>query len=223
MKIEIWSDISCPFCYIGKKNFEEALKDFPHRQQLQIEYKSYELDPYAPKQSNETIHQMIASKYGVSLERAKSMNENVSARAAHAGLQFHMEKIKPTNFFDAHRLLHLALDLGKQSEMADRLFTAYFSEGKNLSDIQVLRDLAEDVGIEGPEFDMILASDKYSLEVRQDEQAAEELGLSGVPAFVIADKYLISGAQPPKAFLEALKEAWAIEFERGGQEFNADL
>jgi predicted DsbA family dithiol-disulfide isomerase len=216
MKIEVWSDIACPFCYIGKKNFELALDQFPHKDEIDIEYKSFELDPYAPKEQNQNVHEMLASKYGVTMERAKEMNQSVVDRGAETGIKFNMDKVIPTNTFDANRLLHLAKEFGKQPQMADRLFEAYFVEGKNISDMPTLRKLAQDVGIESPDFDLMLSSDKYTLGVRKDEQAAEELGLSGVPAFVVADKYLISGAQSPKAFLEALKEAWGIEFERGG-------
>lgn len=208
MKVDIWSDIACPFCYIGKRNFEKALEQFPHKDQVQVTMHSFELDPNAPKDQNISMDQMLAKKYNMSLERARQMNQSVTERAAQAGIHFDLEAAILTNHFDGHRLLHLAKERGVQSAMQEKLFAAYFSEGKDVSNHHELIQLGAEAGLKPAEIKEVLESDMYTAEVREDEANANELGISGVPAFVLAEKYLISGAQPVETFVEALNAAW---------------
>lgn len=210
MKVDIWSDIACPFCYIGKRNFEKALEQFPHKDQVQVIMHSFELDPNASKNQNVTMDQMLAKKYGMPLEKAREMNVSVTERAAQAGIHFDLEAAILTNHLDGHRLLHLAKDRGVQSEMQEKLFAAYFAEGKNVSDHQTLIQLGAEAGLKPAEIKDVLESQMYTAEVREDEAIANELGISGVPAFVLAEKYLISGAQPVETFVEALDAAWRL-------------
>jgi predicted DsbA family dithiol-disulfide isomerase len=209
MKIEVWSDIACPFCYIGKRNLEAALARFEHRDQVEVTLRSFELDPKAPKDPGISVHEMLAGKYGMSVEEARRMNQALTLRAAGAGLAFNMDKVILTNLFDAHRLLQLAKKHGLQAQVAERLFGAYFTEGMNLGSHEMLEKIAVQAGLDAQEAREALRSGAFADEVRREEEAALELGLSGVPAYIIAGKYLISGAQPEAAMLEALEKAWA--------------
>jgi len=209
MKVDIWSDTACPFCYIGKRNFEKALARFSHFAQVKVILHSFELDPNAPKSQHMNLNQMLAKKYNMSLERAKQMNVSVTQRAAEAGIHFDLEAAILTNHFDGHRLLHLAKDRGVQSAVQEKLFAAYFSEGKDVSDHKELIQLGSEAGLKPTEIKDMLESEMYAAEVREDEAVANELGITGVPAFILAEKYLISGAQPVETFIEALKAAWS--------------
>jgi predicted DsbA family dithiol-disulfide isomerase len=208
MRVDIWSDIACPFCYIGKRNFEKALEMFPHKDQVQVIMHSFELDPQAPKSQNVSMDQMLAKKYGMTVDKARKMNESMTERAAQAGIHFDLEAAILTNHFDGHRLLHLAKERGVQPLMQEKLFAAYFSEGKDVSDHHVLVQLGAEAGLKPAEVKDVLESQMYTTEVREDEAVANELGISGVPAFVLTEKYLISGAQPVETFVEALNTAW---------------
>ncbi|MBS4178922.1 DsbA family oxidoreductase [Lederbergia citrea] len=212
MKIEVWSDFVCPFCYIGKRRLEEALSNFPHRDQVEVEFKSYELDPNSPKDSNQKIHEVLAAKYGMSVEEAKRTNEGIGQQAASVGLTFNFDNMKPTNTFDAHRLVHFAKTKGKDSELTEKLLYAYFTESKNLSDKDTLADIAATAGLEREEATGILNDEQaYADDVRYDENTAQQIGVRGVPFFVINQKYAISGAQPPETFLGALEKVWQEE------------
>ncbi len=208
MKVDIWSDIACPFCYIGKRNFEAALAQFLHKDQVQVTMHSFELDPSAPKNQNVSMDQMLAKKYNMTVEKARTLNASVTERAAQAGIHFDLEAAVLTNHFDGHRLLHLAKDRGVQPLMAEKLFAAYFSEGKDVSSHQELIQLGSEAGLKPAEIKDMLESEMYTAEVREDEAVASELGISGVPAFILTEKYLISGAQPVETFVEALNAAW---------------
>ncbi|SEG64456.1 DsbA family oxidoreductase [Paenibacillus sp. UNC499MF] len=208
MKIEIWSDFACPFCYIGKRRFEQALEQFPHKDELEVVYRSFELDPNSPRDIGHSVHDMLSQKYGMSVEQAKTMNANVVAQAESVGLTYHMDTIVLTNTFDAHRLAHFADTHGKMHEMTERLLKAYFTDSLHLGDPAVLASLAEEVGLDKAEAERILAGDTYANEVRADEQEGAELGITGVPFFVIDRKYGISGAQPLEVFVQALEKAY---------------
>lgn len=208
MKVEIWSDFACPFCYIGKRRFEAALEQFPHKEEVEVIYHSFELDPAAPKQPQQDIHSMLAAKYGMSREQAKQMNNQVAEQAKSVGLTYHMDQIVPTNTFDAHRLAQFAADRGKGIEMTERLLKAYFTDTVNLSDHETLISLAREVGLDAEETAKMLAGDSYANEVRRDQQEAAALGIRGVPFFVIDRKYGVSGAQPTEVFTQALEKAW---------------
>jgi predicted DsbA family dithiol-disulfide isomerase len=211
MKIEIWSDVMCPFCYIGKRRFEAALEQFPGKNDVDVVYRSFELDPNAKRDVNQDVHDMLATKYGMSRERAKSMNADVAGQAEALGLTYNFDKMILTNTFDAHRLMHLAARHGKMSEMTELLFKAYFTDSKHIGDHETLAALAAEIGLDKSEAVQMLAGDEFTKEVRADQQEAVTLGIRGVPFFVINRKYAISGAQPNEVFLEALQKAWAEE------------
>jgi predicted DsbA family dithiol-disulfide isomerase len=208
MKIEIWSDVACPFCYIGKRNLEAALSNFAHADQVEIEWRSFELDPQAPVDNSQDMTGLLAAKYGYSREQAQAMNEQVSERAREAGLDFHMQEIIPTNTFDAHRLIHLAARHGLQDEMKERLLHAYFTEGLHVGRKETLLQLAAEVGVPAGEAGTMLAGEDFAYEVKGDQAEARDFSISGVPFFVIDRKYGISGAQPVEVFSQALDQAW---------------
>ncbi|MFE4572990.1 DsbA family oxidoreductase [Paenibacillus chitinolyticus] len=208
MKIEIWSDFACPFCYIGKRRFEQALEQIPFKNELEVVYRSFELDPNSPRDIGHSVHDMLSKKYGMSVEQAKTMNANVVAQAESVGLTYRMDTIVLTNTFDAHRLAHFANAHGKMHEMTERLLKAYFTDSLHLGDRAVLASLAEEVGLDKAAAEQMLAGDLYASEVRADEQEGAELGITGVPFFVIDRKYGISGAQPLEVFVQALEKAY---------------
>lgn len=208
MKIEIWSDYACPFCYIGKRRLETALEQFAHRDSLEIVYKSFELDPQAPVKVNHDVHDMLSAKYGMGREQAIEMNRSVANQAKEAGLDFQLDGIKLTNTFDAHRLAQYAASQGKGNKMTERLFQAYFTDSRHLGDHETLADLAVEAGLGRKEVLELLAGTNYATEVRADEAEARRLGVTGVPFFVIDRKYAVSGAQPSSAFLQAIQTAW---------------
>jgi predicted DsbA family dithiol-disulfide isomerase len=208
MKVDIWSDIACPWCYIGKRRIEKALAGFEHRDQVEVVWHSYQLDPDAPGISDQTVTEVLAQKYGRSLAQAAAMNERVSGIAAHDGLEYHLGKARYGNTFDAHRLIHLAATHHLQDAMEERLFRAYFTEGAALGDTETLVKLASEVGLDADEVRAVLASDAYANEVRADIQKARRLGIQGVPFFAIDEKYGVSGAQPSDVLKEVLEQAW---------------
>ena len=211
MKVEIWSDVVCPWCYIGKRRFEAALARFAHREEVELVWRSFELDPSAPPSTPEQgpYAERLATKYGSSVAEAQGMIDNMTATAAKEGLDFRFDVAKPGNTFDAHRLLHLALEHGKQDALKERLDRATFTDGSPVSDHAALRGLALEVGLPGTEVDDVLGSARYSEAVRADEAQARTYGINGVPFFVVDQRYGISGAQPPDVVLQALEQAWS--------------
>ena len=208
MKVEIWSDFMCPFCYIGKRRFESALEQFPHKDQVEVVYRSFELDPNASYKPGVSMDELLAAKYGMSVEQAKAANANVTQQAASVGHTYHMDRVIPANSFDAHRLVHFAAQHGKMKDMTERLFRAYFTDAENLEDKNLLADLAAEVGLEQEQAMAVLESDAFQSEVRADEAAATKLGIRGVPFFVLGGKYAVSGAQPLEVFTDALDKAY---------------
>lgn len=208
MKIEIWSDVVCPWCYIGKRHLEAALSQFDHADEVEITFRSFELDPEAPAQEDLPLDQLLARKYGMSVEEAQAANERLTTMAARAGLEYHLDRVKRGNSFDAHRMMHLAGRHGLQAEMKERLMRAYFTEGEAISDSKVLVRLSGELGIDDGEARDTLATGRFEDEVRADERAAGELGIRGVPCFVIERRWGISGAQPTEVFLQALGQSW---------------
>ncbi|MDR0271631.1 DsbA family oxidoreductase [Paenibacillus sp.] len=208
MKIEVWSDFACPFCYIGKRRFEAALDNFEHKNEVEVVFRSFELDPNAPRETEESMHSILASKYGMSIEKAKAMNDNMTDQAKAEGLDYHFDTLKPTNTFDAHRLTHWAGEFGKRYEMTERLFKAYFTDSELLGDQAVLARLAGEIGLDAKDAAAMLESDAYKADVREDEGQSSKLGISGVPFFVVNQKYGISGAQPKDVFVNALDNIW---------------
>ncbi|KPL60010.1 DsbA family oxidoreductase [Rossellomorea vietnamensis] len=211
MKIEVWSDYVCPFCYIGKRHLEKALEDFPHRDSVEIEFKSFELDPGAPVNTEYSIQELLSKKYGTSLEEAKSMTDRMSQQAATVGLDFQFDSSIPTNTFEAHRLTKYAKTIGKEAEMTEILLYAHFTLSKHIGDRETLVELAKQAGLGEEETVAVLEGSDFSEEVRRDEEEARQIGVQGVPFFVINRKYAISGAQPSDVFLNSIQKVWEEE------------
>lgn len=203
MDIEIWSDVACPFCYIGKVHLEKALEEIPDVS-VNISWRSFELDPNAPTEPEADIYDTLATKYGKDREWAIDMNKNMTQMAEKVGLDFNMDAVKPTNTFNAHRVIQFADSKGLQHEMKERLLKAYFTEGKNVGDVATLSELAEDIGLDKKEVFKTLNRKQFTDEVLQDIERAHKIGVQGVPFFLINNKYGLSGAQPVEAFVEAL-------------------
>jgi predicted DsbA family dithiol-disulfide isomerase len=206
MYVEIWSDVACPWCYVGKRRFEKALAAFDGKDDVTVTWRSYELDPRAPRVQPLSAPEVLARKYRVSVEQANAMNDRLKSEGRREGLDMAPEKIRMVNTFDAHRLIHHAATEGKRAEMVERLFRAYHTEGALLSDHDVLLGLAGEIGVERETAAAVLEGDAFSDAVRADEQRAADFGISGVPFFAIDEKYGISGAQPVEVMLETLRE-----------------
>ncbi|MDP4098678.1 DsbA family oxidoreductase [Paenibacillus sp. P96] len=208
MIIEVWSDYMCPFCFIGKRRLENALAQFEHKDEVKVQFRSFELNPEASRDSEHTAPEELAAKYGMSVEQAKSMNANVEASARTVGLNYNLNSLILTNSFDAHRLTHWADTRGKKQELSERLFKAALEEAEHIGSADVLADLAEEVGLDRTEAASVLAGNQFASEVRTDETQAQQLGITGVPFFVLDGKFAISGAQPDEVFADALQRAW---------------
>ncbi|MFD1524459.1 DsbA family oxidoreductase [Pseudonocardia yunnanensis] len=209
MKVEIWSDVVCPWCAIGKRRFEKALAQFAHRDEVEVTWRSFELDPGAPQEREGDLAEHLASKYGVSREQADGMHRQMTETAAADGWEFHFEHARGGNTFDAHRLIHLGAERGVQDAVKERLFRAYLTEGERIGDPETLVRIGAEAGLDADEARAVLASDRFADEVRADERQAQAFGINGVPFFVIDRTYGVSGAQPAETLLEVLDTAWA--------------
>lgn len=213
--IEIWSDVVCPWCYIGKRRFEVALASFAYAHDVTLSYRSFELDPAAPALRTGTHAEHLARKYGMAVEEAEQLDQQMTHRAAAEGLDFRFDIIRAGNTFDAHRLLHLAKDHGVQPELKERLMRATFTEGLPIADKNTLERLAAEVGVPASEARAVLASDAHAGAVREDERQAARYGITGVPFYVADGRYAVSGAQPTEVFVELLRRAHAENEPRG--------
>jgi len=209
MDIEIWSDIACPWCYIGKRRFEAALAGFEHRDDVRVRWRSFELDPAAPAEREGERAARLAEKYGMSVEQARTMERQMTDTAAGEGLDFRFDIARSGTTFDAHRVVHLAAEHGLQDAMKERLLRAYFGEGELMSDHETLVRLAGEVGLDQDEVRQMLAGEGFAEEVRADERTAAQFGISAVPTFVVDRSIGASGAHPPDALLKLLREGWA--------------
>ncbi|MFA9423941.1 MAG: DsbA family oxidoreductase [Sedimentibacter sp.] len=205
MKVEIWSDYACPFCYIGEKKLEIALKQTGMQEDTQMVFNSFELDPNANKKNDRNINEIMAEKYGMSLEQAKATNNNIINAAKEVGLNFNFDDLKRTNTFDAHRLAHYAKTEGKIKEYTEAVMNSYFVKSLLISDIEVLVSIAEKVGLDRERALNILKSEEFSDEVRSDELKASEQRITGVPYFIFDDKEVVYGAQPVDVFVEIIE------------------
>jgi len=207
MKIEIWSDIMCPFCYIGKRQLEKALAEFPNNE-FEIEWKSFQLDPSITPQNSKDVYTFLAERKGISLEQSKEMHKGVVERAKSVGLDYHFEKAIVSNSLTAHRIIHLAKTKNLGDEMEEIFFKAYFTEGKDLNDSSTLIELGIEAGLGANEISEVVENeDMYLNNVKADIAEAQEIGVQGVPFFVFDRKYAISGAQPLEAFVQTISEA----------------
>jgi predicted DsbA family dithiol-disulfide isomerase len=210
MKVEIWSDVMCPFCYIGKRKFEKALANFEHKDQVIVEWKSFQLNPNLETNPSKNTIEHLAESKGWTLDYTKQTTEHVSNIAKEQGLDFNFEKAVVANSFDAHRLLHLSKKHNLQNECEEKLFKAYFVEGKNTADHQVLTNIGLEIGLNQIDITELLKSNLYAIEVNNDILQAQQIGVRGVPFFVFGNKYAVSGAQEPETFLGALKQASSL-------------
>jgi predicted DsbA family dithiol-disulfide isomerase len=208
MELEIWSDIACPWCYIGKRRFEAALAEFEHRDDVRVTWRSFELDPAAPPEREGDRAERLAEKYGMTVERAREMERNLTETAAGEGLDFRFDIARSGATFDSHRVVHLAAEHGLQDAMKERLLRAYFTEGELMSDHDTLVRLASEVGLDADEVRAMLAGDRFAAEVRDDERTATQFGISAVPTFVVDRALGASGAHPPEALLQLLHQGW---------------
>ncbi len=219
LRLDIWSDIVCPWCYIGKRRLEAALALFPHRDAIELVWRAFELDPGAPRTRDTTgsYAERLATKYGSSVAEAETQLRRMTDLAAAEGLDFRFDRIKPGNTFDAHRVLHHAATRGVQDAVKERFLRGYMTEGEAIGDPGVVARLAGEAGLEPDEVHAVLASDDYARDVRADEQEARELGVTGVPFFVFGRKYAVSGAQPAEVHLRAIEQAWRELAAPGGE------
>jgi predicted DsbA family dithiol-disulfide isomerase len=209
--VEIWSDIACPWCYVGKRRLEAALEQFDQRDQVTVTWRSFELDPGAPYERPEGGAAHLAEKYGMTVERAREMEDQMASAAAADGLDFHFERLRPGNTFDGHRIVHLAERHGLQDAMKERLMRAYLTDGELIADHEVLQRLAVEVGLPEDDVREVLATERYAEEVRDDERTAASLGISAVPFFVVDRRIAAQGAQPPEVLVELLRRGLPAE------------
>ena len=205
MKVEVWSDVVCPWCYVGKRRLERATEQFDG--DVEVEFKSFELDPNAPRVQEGTASEHLQKKYGRTAEEVATMQSRIKQIGAGEGLDLRVDETRRGNSFDAHRLLHLAKERGLQPQLKERLMRAYFAEGEPIGEPEVLQRLAVEAGLDADEVAEVLAGDRYADAVRADERLAAQIGINGVPFFVVGERYAISGAQPAELIVQALEQA----------------
>lgn len=208
MKIEVWSDFSCPFCYIGKTIFEQALNNFKDKDKIEVIYKAYQLSPDAPFETTEDSYTIFSRMKGVSLNQTKQMFMQTVERAKQVGLVYDYDNMKMTNTFKAHRLAKWARTFGKESVLSTKLFDAYFTKGLNIHDDKVLLDIVNTLGLDVHEAKVVLESNQFHDEVAKEIEEAQSIGVRGVPFFVLDRKYAVSGAQPIEMFIQAIEQAY---------------
>ena len=217
MQIDIWSDVMCPWCAVGRVNLQAALSRWRDEagEPIEVRWRSFELQPDAPRVVEGDYVEKLARKYGVPRGQAQDMVDTMQVRGRSLGIPMDFSHIRPGNSFDAHRLLHLAQEHGCQDDLKGRLFQAYLCDGKAVGTHEVLRELAIAAGLPESEVDEVLGSDRYAREVRGDEVVAQQIGVQGVPFFVLDQRVALSGAQPPEVLLQALQHTVATREEHG--------
>ncbi|HEY5262889.1 MAG TPA: DsbA family oxidoreductase [Acidimicrobiales bacterium] len=205
--IDVWSDVVCPFCYLGSRQLAEALERFDHRGEVEVRHRAFELDPHAKLAYDRPLAELVAAKYNIPVSQVHTMHDRLLSSAEALGMTWSLDTAQPTNTFDAHRVIALATTQGLGDVASERLFRAYFSEGRLLSDHEMLNELSSEVGVTGVE--SLWGSDALTDVVRADEKAASELGISGVPSFLMDSKFMVSGAQGTEQILDVLRRAWA--------------
>jgi len=214
MKVEVWSDIMCPFCYIGKRNYEKAVEQFAAKEDIELVWKSYQLDPEIPTEGSKDmdIYEYLSSRKGISKPQVQAMHAQVTEMAKNAGLDYHLEKSVMANSFKAHRVVAFAKEKGLGDLAEERLFNATFIAGRDFGDTEVLKEIGGEIGLSADDVDEALTNDLYAYQVNSDINEAREIGVTGVPFFVFDRKYAVSGAQAPQSFLQTLEKAheeWA--------------
>jgi predicted DsbA family dithiol-disulfide isomerase len=205
--IDIWSDVVCPFCYLGTRQLAEALSHFEHRDSVELRHRAFELDPGAKLHYDASLEELVARKYSMPVSSVQTMHTRMQGEARQLGMEWSLDRAQPTNTFDAHRVIALASTQGLGSDVSERLFRAYFCEGELISDHARLSELAGGVGVAG--VDALWGSDAYADSVRSDEAAAQELGISGVPCLLLDGKFMVVGAQGAHQILDVLRRAWS--------------
>jgi predicted DsbA family dithiol-disulfide isomerase len=208
LTVDVWSDVVCPWCYVGKRRLEAALARFSHRDEVELVWRAFELDPGAPRVRELSPVEHLSRKYGRTKEQALAMMGQLAETAAADGLDLHLETARSGNTFDAHRVLHLAAERGVQDAVKERFFRGYMTDGEAIGEPEVLVRLAAEAGLDAREVGDVLASDRYASDVRGEEEVARKLGISGVPFFVLGGQIGVSGAQPSDVLLAALQRAW---------------
>jgi predicted DsbA family dithiol-disulfide isomerase len=211
MKVEIWSDVVCPFCYIGKRKFEKALEGFAAKDKVEIEWKSFQLDPQLDNKEGLSVHEYLGKRKGGTPADGKRMNDQMAAIAKEVGLEYNFDKAIINNTLTAHQLLHFAKTKGIQNQMKERIFKAYYTEGKDIGKIETLVQLAAELGLNEVETRKVLEENVYAKEVLADQEHAYQIGVQGVPFFVFNNKYAVSGAQQPETFAQVLEKVWNEE------------
>lgn len=209
MKVEIWSDLMCPFCYIGKRRFEQALQQFKYADKIEVEWKSFQLNPDMETDPDQNINEYLAETKGWSLEQARQMNQRVTEMAKEVGLEYKMDQAVGANSFDAHRLIQFAKENNKGAEAEEALFSAYFTDSKNIADHETLLKIADTIGLDIDETQTVLKSDRYTNQVKHDIEIASSINIRGVPFFLFDRKFAVSGARETEVFLKALKQSWS--------------
>jgi predicted DsbA family dithiol-disulfide isomerase len=209
LRVDVWSDIACPWCYVGKRRLEAAIVRLPAGQQVEVVWRAFQLDPAAPSVQPAGVPyvERLARKYGASVPEAQAMIDRMTSVAAADGLEFRFDRVRPGNTFDAHRLLHLAHERGRQGEVKERFLRAYMTEGEPIGDREVLARLATEAGLDAADVRRVLGSETYGPQVRADEEEAHRLGIHAVPFFVVANRYGVSGAQPVEVLRGVLARA----------------
>jgi predicted DsbA family dithiol-disulfide isomerase len=206
LSVDVWSDVICPFCYLGSRQLELALANFEHAEDVVVNHHAFELDPHARTDYDASLAELVAAKYAMPVERAQQLHANLTAQANSLGVSMDFEIARPTNTFDAHRLIALSATQGKGEEMTERLFRAYFAEGRLVSDHEQLNALADEVGVS--DAPLLWETEAFASDVRADESSAEQLGISGVPAFLVDNKFMVLGAQGVEKIVDVLERAW---------------
>jgi len=207
MKVEMWMDFVCPYCYLGKAKFEKALENISDKENVEIIYKSFELNPNASKMYQGTMTELVSREYGISIEEVQENNERLTLEAKELGLVYNLDRAMPVNTLYAHRLLQYAKEIGKATELASVIFKAYFTDNKNISDIDTLAQISKEAGLEEEVVREILNSDKYTDIVQQDEKESQDIGVDIVPFFLIDKKYTVAGEQSTETIRKALEQA----------------
>ncbi len=222
MKIEIWSDVMCPFCYIGKRNFETALAQFADKENIEVEWKSYQLDPSLSETAEESQEDYLIKRKGMNREQVQGILAHVTEMAKQVGLKYHLDKSLMVNSEKAHQLIQFAKNKNLGDQIEERLFKAFFTEGKNIADIKTLTQLGKEIGLDENELQAAFTDDLYKYQMTQDIQEGQQIGVKGVPFFVFDRKYGVSGAQPSEAFLETISKSFT-EWRKNNPEVKLDI